>query len=80
MYPYRLPMKKQLEEYCVPIIHTIDNEVHWFYYKHIVSLNEQGLKVKFGKKLKKEAFYPASDIINLNNAIKRYNEITEKYR
>lgn len=77
---FGLPTQKQLNEYCIPVIMQIDNDVHWFYYKHIVSFDEKGLRVKFGKNLSKEAFYPASEILNLQESIKRFNEIREKYQ
>lgn len=79
-FGYRLPTQKQLDELCIPIIHMVDNQTHFFYYKHIVSLDEKGLRVKFGKNLAKEVFYPEKDIVNLRYAIKRFKEIKEKYK
>ena len=76
----RLPTQQQLNKLCVPVVMKIDNQAHWFYYKHIVSFDEKGLRVKFGKNLSKEAFYPEKDIVNLYDAIKRFKEIKEKYR
>lgn len=77
---FGLPTQKQLTDLCVPIIHQIDNQVHFFYYKHIVSLDEKGLRVRHGKNLSQEAFYPESEIVNLYTAIKRFKEIKEKHR
>lgn len=71
----RLPTQAQLNNLCVPVILKIDNQIHWFYWKHITEFNEQGLRVKFGKNLSQEAFYPETEIINLQSAIKRYKEI-----
>ena len=79
-FGYKLPNEQELNEFCIPVIMHIDNQTHWFYYKHISQFDENGLRVQFGKDLSQEAFYPSRDIINLYDAINRYNSVKEKHR
>ena len=58
----RMPTDEQVEKLCIQVILSIDHDVHNFYYKHIESFNESGLKIKYGRNLDQINFIPTEQI------------------
>ena len=60
--------EEQVEKLCVTVILKSDLDKHHFYYKNVVSLDDDGLKVKFGRRLEKTNHIPKESILNFDEA------------
>ena len=72
---FALPTQAEIERYCVQVRLIIDQDVHNFAVFSIVSFDEKGLTVRYGKRGEKRAFYPAEDIMNFDEAMEKYRRI-----
>jgi len=75
----RMPTQEELDKWCVPLLMTTDNQVHWFFYKHI-EFDTGGVTISFGKKLEKKSYYLKEQILNFDDAMFKWFKIKEANR
>lgn len=73
-----LPTQEQVEKYCIQVRLKIDGDIHHYCMAFIVSFNEEGLKVKYGRYLEKINFILREDILNFEEAFEKYKRLGGK--
>lgn len=71
----RFPTQEQIEKLCVGVKLTLDRSTHWFYYKHIKFLDERGISIMYGKRLKKINHFDKEEITNFEEAKRKYDRL-----
>ena len=71
----KMATQEQLDRLCIPLVLAVDNDIHWYYYKH-VRANEDAITIMYGKGLVNSYDIPKHEILNWDEAVSKHERLS----